>query len=325
MSNISVKGRALLAAVVVAVSACGGSSPETDGLQGIENPDPDTFGAQVASYEPVVGAPDRLLVGLVAGTGEIVGFGSVRFDLAYGGTRDEPLDEAVVELSAEAGYQLVAGQPAPQDTSGPRLMAPSDGLGVYGTDVQFDRPGFWVVRVVAVVDGDEIEAAATFEVFESPRNPFPGEAAPRTDNRMPGDPSVDPKAIDSRAAPDGSIPDPELHALTVADAIDLKRPTMIVVSTPVYCISRFCGPITDTVQSLANEFGDQMSFIHIEVWNDFEGHALNREAAEWIYQDGEDAKEPWVFLIGADGKVLRRWGNVVTDTELTEAVASVLG
>jgi hypothetical protein len=34
----------------------------------------------------------------------------------------------------------------------------------------------------------------------------------------------------------------------VADAIAAGRPVMVVGSTPVFCVSRFCGPITDAVQ-----------------------------------------------------------------------------
>ena len=70
----------------------------------------------------------------------------------------------------------------------------------------------------------------------------------------------------------------------------------------------------------AETFGDRMDFVHLEVWNDFEGRALNKEAAEWIYQEGADPKEPWVFLVAADGSVAARWDNVATDDELEAAV-----
>src|SRR3546814_4517134 len=82
---------------------------------------------------------------------------------------------------------------------------------------------------------------------------------------------------------DGSGPDPELHQLTVADAVATGRLTMVVVSTPVFCVSRFCGPITDSVQELAAPYGDRANFVHIEVWRDFERNKLNRGAAERIY------------------------------------------
>jgi len=44
---------------------------------------------------------------------------------------------------------------------------------------------------------------------------------------------------------------------------------MVVVSTPTYCQSRFCGPITDSVSALAQRYGDRMAFVHLEVWKNF--------------------------------------------------------
>ena len=99
---------------------------------------------------------------------------------------------------------------------------------------------------------------------------------------------------------------------------------MLVVSTPTYCLSRFCGPITDTVSKLAKSYGDRMAFIHAEVWNDDEKRALNREAAEWIFREGADPKEPWVFVIDRSGNVVARFDNVSTDAELEAAVQQVL-
>lgn len=132
------------------------------------------------------------------------------------------------------------------------------------------------------------------------------------------------KGIDSRADATGVIPDPELHRISVADAIAAGRPVMLVVSTRTCCISRFCGPITDTVSQLAKRYGDQMSFIHAEVWNDFEQRALNREAADWIYPEGADPKEPWVFVIDRSGTVVQRFDNVAGDAELQTAAESAL-
>ncbi|MGH2659870.1 MAG: hypothetical protein ACRDHS_09450, partial [Actinomycetota bacterium] len=63
------------------------------------------------------------------------------------------------------------------------------------------------------------------------------------------------------------------------------------------------------------DYGDRARFIHIEVWRDFEASELDPAAREWIARGG-DAREPWVFLIGADGKVAARWDNVATRPEI---------
>src|SRR3546814_15694577 len=91
---------------------------------------------------------------------------------------------------------------------------------------------------------------------------------------------------------------------------------MVVVSTPVFCVSRFCGPITDSVQELAATYGDRANFVHIEVWRDFEQNKLNRGAAEWHYPDEEaNPSEPWVFLIDGEGTIAKRWDNGANRTD----------
>lgn len=203
-------------------------------------------------------------------------------------------------------------------------MEPSDGAGVYeAKDVRFDQSGFWGVIATVQLDGREQSSRAQFEVVAASEVPRPGEDAPRTENHLPGAPGVPPKAIDSRANDDGTIPDPELHQQTVAAAVASGRPTVLVVSTPVFCVSKFCGPITDAVQGLAKEFADRLGFVHVEVWRDFEAKTVNKAAAEWI--TAGDAHEPWVFLIGGDGKVLRRWDNVASEPDMRAAVQQSIG
>jgi len=43
-----------------------------------------------------------------------------------------------------------------------------------------------------------------------------------------------------------------------------------VFATPVYCVSQFCGPVTDMVQDLSHRYDDRAVFIHVEIWEDYE-------------------------------------------------------
>ena len=85
---------------------------------------------------------------------------------------------------------------------------------------------------------------AAFEVLADSAIPAPGDQAPLIRQPLANDAAVDPKSIDSRAASDRPIPDLELHDITIADAITAGRPTVVVISTPTFRVSRFCGPIT---------------------------------------------------------------------------------
>lgn len=111
------------------------------------------------------------------------------------------------------------------------------------------------------------------------------------------------------------MPDRSLHETTVLESIKRGEPALVVVSTPVYCVSRFCGPITDMIEDLAADQPRSINFIHIEVWRDFQGQVVNRAAADWVYR-GQDLTEPWVFLIDDRGEIVARWDNVATRSEI---------
>lgn len=316
---------AITASLAIILAACGGSSRDSAPSM-TTSKGAGSINAQVAGYDHVADRHQRFLVGLIGEDSGTVGYGTVYLAFAYLGTEDKPISRPVAGSKIPATYRLVPGQTANANTTGPRPIKGSEGIGVYvADDVLFDRPGFWRVLVTADVGGRPITAEADFSVAADSGIPFIGDSAPLTENLLPGDPEAPSTAVDSRAE-GASVPDPELHKVTISDAIRAHRPVMVVISTPVYCVSRFCGPITDAVATLAREHGRQMDFVHIEVWRDFEGQVLNRAAAEWIFPEGtQDAGEPWVFLVGADGKVVARWDNVAPENEMKDAITKLLG
>jgi hypothetical protein len=93
---------------------------------------------------------------------------------------------------------------------------------------------------------------------------------------------------------------------------------VVVFSTPVYCLSRFCGPITDLVAELAPSYPGA-SFIHVEIWRYYERCEVNKGAADWLLRRNE-LHEPRVFVIGPNGKVTARFDNVATKTEIEDAL-----
>lgn len=325
-----VRGRraplALLAVLALLLAACGGGNDDGDDAAADEEP---TYVAQVASYELVAGPEQRFLTGLVVqGTGTVVSFGSVDLEFFYLGTRDQPVDPPEARGSATASFLPIAGREAPPESeTEPREVRPSEALGVYeATGVTFDAAGTWGVRVSATIDGEDVVANTAFPVRAQPRVPAPGMEAPRTQNPTLG--SVGPNApvLDSRASEEEEAPDPELHGISVADALAQRKPVVLVISTPVYCVSQFCGPITDSVSALAKRYGDRAAFVHIEVWEDFEDKKLNPSAREWLQPGGVgDLQEPWVFFVGGDGIVKERYDNVASDAQLEDATKRLVG
>lgn len=313
--------------VALVVASCGGG---TAGGRGDSAADGEAGGfvAQVASFELVAGRDQRFLAALAGeGTGTVVSFGQVDLQFSYLGTREQPVDPPEARNSTEASFLPIPGAQIDPAAAGPREVNPSEGLGVYAAEpVRFDAAGFWGVEVQARIEGRTVRAKAAFEVYAEPQLPFPGQPAPRTDNPVAGAAGVEPAAIDSRARGGQPVPDPDLHTTSVAEALAAGRPTVVVVSTPVYCVSRFCGPVTDSVERLAGRYGDRAAFVHLEVWQDFEAKVVNPAAAEWIQpKDRGDTQEPWVFLVGGDGIVRKRFDNVVSDAALEAAVKELVG
>jgi hypothetical protein len=305
--------RVVAAGLVVAalVGAC--SSDEDESRPPAAGTDGE-LSVQVASFDLAMGPPSRFMVGVLTPAQDLVGFGTIdlRFNFVGTGRGTVPPQPSA---PVKASYVLIPGATAPSPLpSAPRVAKGSE-RGVYVAQAGFDRPGFWQVEAVALVDGREQRGTGAFQVLERHAVPARGDAALPTENLTLSTPDAPRAAIDSRAEDGREVPDPALHGTTVAAALAAQRPVVVVFSTPVYCQSRFCGPVTDVVDELARTYADRASFVHIEIWRDFQGQALNKAAADWLLRDG-DLTEPWVFVIGADGRITARFDNVVTRSDL---------
>ncbi|HEX5950852.1 MAG TPA: hypothetical protein VFZ96_07610 [Actinomycetota bacterium] len=316
-------GRALAAVLALAplVAACasdGGdaASPSASG------PPPAQVVAIVASVDLWAGDPQRVSVGLVTNENELVSYGAVDFAFSYIGTAEEP-SEPQPGPTATATFVPTYGTQGGGDV--PAITLPSEARGVYeATDVTFDRAGFWQVTVTADVEGIGPQTAlATLPVAEEPALPAPGEPALPTENLTLDSKGVPAAAIDSRAGDGGEVPDPELHRSTIAAALEDGRPALVVFATPVYCVSQFCGPVTDMVQDLAGRYDDRATFIHVEIWEDYEGQALNEAATDWLRMPSGELTEPWLYLIDADGVILDRWSSLWSEEEVVAALETL--
>ncbi|MDP8938025.1 MAG: hypothetical protein M3O23_09920 [Actinomycetota bacterium] len=299
------------AAAVVAslvLAACGSDA------SGSSKPSPDDLVVQVASFDLAVGPPARFLAGVLTADQRLVAFGSVDMRFSFLGTR-EGGDRSPAGPVVKAHFLPIAGSTVPDPPpSTPQAVTASQARGVYAAQAGFARAGFWQVEVSTSLGGRARTATGAFEVHERHAVPAPGEQALATENLTLSSADAPRPAIDSRAG-GGDIPDEDLHRTTIAAALAAGRPVVAVFSTPVYCVSRFCGPVTDLVHELSRDYGDRASFVHVEIWRDFQNKVVNKAAADWLAR-GEDLQEPWVFVIGADGRVTARFDNVVNRAEL---------
>lgn len=301
-------------AVLIVLAACGGAG-------GADQARPDDLAVHVASYDLAAGRPTRFIVGLLTMDQRLVGLGNVDLRFSYVGTK-EGADPSPPGPVIRATYLAIHGSTTPSPApDAPQIVRSSDTRGVYSAQVTFDRAGFWEVEASATLDGKVRRGKGAFAVESKTSVPGVGDLALATETLTLTTPDTPRVAVDSRAG-GGEIPDPHLHRTTIAAALAARRPVVAVFATPVYCTSRFCGPVTDLVAELAHQYADRASFVHVEIWRDFQTKTVNRSAADWLLRDGE-LKEPWVFLIGSDGRIVARYDNVATRAEIEPFLQSL--
>ncbi|MSQ61764.1 MAG: thioredoxin family protein [Dehalococcoidia bacterium] len=301
---------------LAALFASCGSSDEGGASGGAR----DDIAVSFASYEPLVGANNRIIVGLLTNDNNFISYGDVSMRFFRLGAQNDP-PQFVSESIGR--FIPVPGEGAAALPSRPTVVPPSGGRGVYeALGVNFDRAGYWRVEVTANLSDGARAGAAAFQVQQKASLPNVGDQAIASLNPIIGSDAPG-GAIDSRFVSDGKIPDPELHSMTIADAIRSGKPTLVVFATPVFCVSRFCGPVTDMVQEIEREFRGRANVIHVEIWNDFQKKAINKAAADWIYR-GDNLTEPWFFLIGKDGKIAARWDNLASREQIVQALQQAL-
>jgi hypothetical protein len=328
-SRRSRRSFAVVAALSLLLGACAGSGSDAGTAGSDEGSEAGSalvegteLSVAIASFDLAVGDDQRLLAGVFTPERQLLGFGEVDFQLGYLG--EDAGGETEIDQSVTASFLAVPGREPDGDATSPTLIDDPAGQGVYAGQVDFDEAGMWGLRVVAELDdGTVVEGQTTFLVGEDREVVDIGEQAPRSQNATTADVEVgeaEAVAVDSRAqGEDAQIPAPHLHDKTVAGSLDAGRPVVVAITTPVYCVSQFCGPLTDVLADLAPEYEDRADIIHLEVWQDFEEQELNPSAAEWI-QTEMGGNEPWVFLVDGDGTILERWDNVLDLTELEEAL-----
>ncbi len=117
-------------------------------------------------------------------------------------------------------------------------------------------------------------------------------------------------------------PDRALYTTSVAQALRAHEPFVLAFATPKFCTSRTCGPVVDVVSHVRRRFANEnVRFIHVEVFADNNpSKGYNRWMREWGLQS-----EPWVFVVGRDGRIKAKFEGSVSVRELDAAARDVVG
>ncbi len=190
----------------------------------------------------------------------------------------------------------------------------------YTTNTSFNAVGWWGAVLDVTSDGETTKGLQTvFFVAERTPEPMIGEQVPASVQLLVGD-VEDIADIDS-----SQPPNPELHQITIADAISNGRPTLVAFVTPSFCQTQFCGPVMGEVIVPAHTaYGDRVDFVHIEPFDLPTLRGSNQLIPVPATTEWQLLAEPAVFVLDADGIVTAKFEGIMELEEIESALDEVL-
>jgi hypothetical protein len=235
-----------------------------------------------------------------------LGVGTERLLVAVSDDSGARLPSPDIDVTLEVSLD---GSDAPTQTADTTFMWAIENVsGLYRAMVEFDQPGIWTV-VATPVGGEPLEPFQV-AVNTDPATVNVGEPAPRSETPTVADAPLEQISSD----PD---PDPSFYELSVADAVESGRPTVIAFATPRFCQTAICGPTLDRIKEMAPAFPG-VNFVHVEVFTNLDDPS-NLETVPAVIEWGLPT-EPWVFVVDEAGIVSARFEGLVTTEELEAAL-----
>jgi hypothetical protein len=194
----------------------------------------------------------------------------------------------------------------------------TDLLRYFAVRTTFEDPGIYDLEL----SFEGTSASLPFQIFDQDDVvvPLPGQELPPLrfptfDNDMDMDP------ICTQFG--GACP---LHDKTIEQALDTGRPLALLIATPAFCETAYCGPVLDVMLELRPEFPG-IEFLHAEVYqnpNEADGNFLDeRVLRSPTVVDLDLPFEPTLFLVRPDRTILDRIDNVYDNTELRETLSKL--
>ena len=176
------------------------------------------------------------------------------------------------------------------------------------------RPGrYWIV---AAPVGSRVRGLGTLDVQAASQSPAIGAKAPPSRTPTIASTHGDFAELTTRTPPDKG-----LLRYSVAGSLAAHKPFVVVFATPKFCTSRTCGPVVDVVDAVRRRFRrTDLRFIHVEVYKrNNPTLGVNVFMRQWRLPG-----EPWIFLVGADGRIKAKLAGPVSTGELAAAVRRTL-
>jgi hypothetical protein len=260
---------------------------------------------------------------VVAPTSSVFDKGKDRFGFGVFTVKGDPVPDAQVALYASKGTDVIGPFPAssaslvtkPAFRSQTTATDPDAATTVYTTDIGFPDDGQWQILAMIRADDGSYSVSAVpncCDVGKKTKIPGVGDKAPVIHTPTAADVGGDLTKIDTRTPAD------TMHDVDLADVLG-KEPVVLLFATPALCTSRVCGPVVDIAEEVKNERPDDAAYIHMEIYND---NDPNKGARPQVLDYGL-MSEPWLFVIGSDGKISTRIEGAFSEDELNAALDKV--
>lgn len=289
--------KAALLVGALLLTACGAAPAPDTGSGNSATPGSSALQAQIIATELVAGPQVRVPIGIT--------------------DHNTPINDATVHVRAfilqSNNTGVLKGQ-ADAPFKGQGL----EGGGVYVAHLDLNPPGDWGLQITASrPNGEHLSQNLAFSVIAAPVAPGVGQAALPSHSPTIQD-QPDATYIDSGRPPD------DMHQVSIAQALQDHRPTLVVFASPAFCVSKACGPEVKVVQGFEPAYRSRLTFIHIEIYTNFKPDPSKRQVAptvtEWRLQS-----EPWIFLIDSKGIIQARFEGPTAADELKGAIDKLLG
>jgi hypothetical protein len=198
--------------------------------------------------------------------------------------------------------------------------------GVYVGHATFPSAGQWTADFTTSAAGSPAQTTTFgFDVRERLEVVSPGDAAPSVKTPTLADVGGDLARISS-----DTKPEKRFYETSEADALAANKPFVLIFATPKFCQTATCGPTLDKLKPVAAAHPD-VTFINVEPYQlkddagqlqpvlDAKGGLVPVEATSAF----KLSTEPYVFVVGADGKVSASFELVFSAEEIEAAIQQV--
>jgi hypothetical protein len=201
--------------------------------------------------------------------------------------------------------------------------------GEYIAHATFPSAGDWKAVFLTQATGKPQEAiGVSFQVLDKSTVIAVGDKAPASKTPTLADVGGDVRQISSDPNPDSSF-----YQVSVDTALARHTPFVLVFATPAFCTSAQCGPTLDKVKAIKAASPASVAFINVEpyVLKYANGKlqpvldANNQLQPVQATIDWGLLSEPWIFTVDRNGIVQGSFEGVVSDAELTAAIAQIAG